>query len=99
MYGMPLSASSGAAGSGEANMKGFLDIWDCSGSLHTAPSCWDVAYLSLLSLTHELREWPAVECVPLAEEFPSPPLTFLVQPILRNLGTFEIVQIYVIFLK
>lgn len=59
VYYMPLAASSGAAVSGETNMKDILGVWGCSGCLwRSALSCWDVAYPSLCNLTCEQREWP-----------------------------------------
>lgn len=54
--------------------EGLSDVWDCSSTPRCSPlSCWNVSP----------RPWR------LTEECPSPLLTFLVQPIPRNLGILK----------
>lgn len=103
IFDMPLSAASGAAGSGEANRKGLLDVWDCSSNLHCSPLSSLGCGISLPAQPHMWAERlaPQQNVFPrswrLAEEFCSPPLTFLSQPILRNLGNFEIICRFIWF--
>lgn len=92
---IPLPAASGAAGSGEADRKGLLDIWDCSSNLHCKPlPFWDVAYPSLLSLTCEQREWLCSRMCPPGlknwlRNFPALPWHFYCNP---SWGTWALLK-------
>lgn len=103
VYYMPLSASSGAAGSGDANTKGLHGVWDCSECLRHSRCLVRMRCVPPSTTSHSSRaEGPAGKCVP---QVPTtswgtsqPALSFPAQPLTNDFDTFEIICTFIWFL-